>query len=262
MKDREKEYKPLILVTNDDGVGAKGLSELIDVIAGFGEVVVVAPMESQSGMSHAITIKDPIRVTLVREEKNLKVYSCTGTPVDCIKIAINQLLNRKPDLLVSGINHGSNASVSVVYSGTMAAAIEGGINKINSIGLSLSDFSEDADFAAAKFYSKRIIEQVLMNNLEKGTCLNVNIPAGKKEIIKGIKICRQTDGYWQEEYDKRTDPQNREYYWLTGYFNNFEPDAEDTDEWALKNNYVSIVPIQVDFTSFSQLDRLRKCLKL
>ncbi len=258
MKDREKEYKPLILVTNDDGVESKGLGELIDVIVGFGEVVVVAPRESQSGMSHAITIKDPIRVILVREEENLKVYSCTGTPVDCIKIAINQLLNRKPDLLVSGINHGSNASVSVVYSGTMAAAIEGGINKINSIGLSLSDNSKDADFTAAKFYSKQIIEQVLLNNLEKGTCLNVNIPAGKKEIIKGIKICRQTDGNWQEEYDKRTDPKNREYYWLTGYFNNFEPDAEDTDEWALKNNYVSIVPIQVDFTSFSQLDRLKK----
>ncbi len=262
MNNKEKEYKPLILVTNDDGVGAKGLRELIDVIVGFGEVVVVAPRESQSGMSHAITIKDPIRVILVREEKNLKVYSCTGTPVDCVKIAINQLLNRKPDLLVSGINHGSNASVSVVYSGTMAAAIEGGINKVNSIGLSLTDFSKDADFTAAKFYSKRIIEQVLLNNLEKGTCLNVNIPAGNKEIIKGVKICRQTDGHWQEEYDKRTDPQNREYYWLTGYFNNFEPDAEDTDEWALKNNYVSVVPIQVDFTSFSQLDRLKKCLKL
>jgi 5'-nucleotidase len=258
MNDKVKKNRKLILVTNDDGIEAKGLRELINVVIKFGEVVVVAPRESQSGMSHAITVKYPIRVFLIREEKNLKVYSCNGTPVDCVKIALNQLLNRKPDLLVSGINHGANTSVSVVYSGTMAAAIEGGINKINSIGLSLSDFSKNADFTAAKIYSGRIIEQVFMNTLDKVTCLNVNIPAGNLNNIKGVKICRQTDGHWQEEYDKRTDPQNREYYWLTGYFNNFEPDAEDTDEWAIKNRYVSVVPIQVDFTSVNHLDRLKK----
>ena len=164
----------------------------------------------------------------------------------------------QPDLLVSGINHGSNASVSVVYSGTMGAAIEGGINKIRSIGFSLLDYSKHADFTAAKIFSKKIIDQVLLNGLETGSCLNVNFPVGNLDEIKGVRICRQSDGRWQEEYDKRTDPFNKEYYWLTGYFHNFEPEAEDTDEWALRNKYVSIVPVSSDYTSFKQMNTLRK----
>jgi len=252
------EQEKLILVTNDDGVEAKGLKSLIETVREFGKVVVVAPEESQSGMSHAITTKLPIRVRTVKKEEGLEVYSCSGTPVDCVKLALHQLLGRKPDMLVSGINHGSNASVSVVYSGTMAAAIEGGINKITSIGFSLLDYSADADFETAGIYVRRIMEKVFMNGIEKGICLNVNIPIGKEDELKGIKVCRQTDGYWQEEFEKRIDPGKREYYWLTGYFSNSEPLADDTDEWALQNKFVSVVPIRIDFTSYSRIKELKK----
>ena len=248
----------LILVTNDDGVEAKGLKSLIEIVREFGKVIVVAPEESQSGMSHAITTKLPIRVRTVKKEEGLEIYSCSGTPVDCVKLALHQLMGRKPDMLVSGINHGSNASVSVVYSGTMAAAIEGGINKITSIGFSLLDYSADADFETAGIYVRRIIEKVFMNGIEEGICLNVNIPVGKENELKGIKVCRQTDGYWQEEFEKRIDPGKREYYWLTGYFSNSEPLADDTDEWALQNKFVSVVPIRIDFTSYSRIKELKK----
>jgi len=248
----------LILVTNDDGVEAKGLRSLIEVVRKFGKVIVVAPEKSQSGMSHAITMKYPIRIRKVKKEEGLEIYSCSGTPVDCVKLALHQLLGKKPDMLVSGINHGSNASVSIVYSGTMAAAIEGGINKVTSIGFSLLDYSADADFEAAGIYVRRIIEKVFMNGIEEGICLNVNIPVGKGNELKGIKVCRQTEGYWQEEFDKRIDPGKREYYWLTGYFNNSEPLADDTDEWALQNKFVSVVPIQIDFTSYSRIKELKK----
>ena len=251
-------HEKLILVTNDDGVKAKGLKSLIETVRELGRVVVVAPEESQSGMSHAITMKYPLRIRTVKKEKGLEIYGCSGTPVDCVKLALHQLLERKPDMLVSGINHGSNASVSVVYSGTMAAAIEGGINKVPSIGFSLLDYSADADFKTAGIYVRRIMEKVFMNGIENGICLNVNIPVGKEDELKGIKICRQTDGYWQEEFDKRIDPDKQEYYWLTGYFNNSEPLADDTDEWALQNKFVSVVPIQIDFTSHSRMEELKK----
>lgn len=252
------EREKLILVTNDDGIEAKGLKSLIETVREFGKVIVVAPEESQSGMSHAITTKLPIRVRTVKKEEGLEIYSCSGTPVDCVKLALHQLLGRKPDMLVSGINHGSNASVSVVYSGTMAAAIEGGINKITSIGFSLLDYSADADFETAGIYVRRIIEKVFMNGIAEGICLNVNIPVGKENELKGIKVCRQTDGYWQEEFEKRIDPGKREYYWLTGYFSNSEPLADDTDEWALQNKFVSVVPIRIDFTSYSRIKELKK----
>ena len=248
----------LILVTNDDGIEAKGLKSLIEMVREFGKVIVVAPEESQSGMSHAITTKLPIRVRTVKKEEGLEIFSCSGTPVDCVKLALHQLLGRKPDMLVSGINHGSNTSVSVVYSGTMAAAIEGGINKITSIGFSLLDYSADADFETAGIYVRRIIEKVFMNGIAEGICLNVNIPVGKENELKGIKVCRQTDGYWQEEFDKRIDPGKQEYYWLTGYFSNSEPLADDTDEWALQNKFVSVVPIRIDFTSYSRMKELKK----
>ena len=248
--------KPLILVTNDDGFFAGGLKALVEVAKELGEVVVVAPEESQSGMSHAITIKQPIRINKKKEENGCKIYSCSGTPVDCVKLALNQLLDRKPDVLVSGINHGSNASVSVIYSGTMAAAIEGGVNDIRSIGFSLLDYASDANFTQSKVYVRRILENVLKNGIPTDICLNVNIPA--IESIKGIKVCRQTRGFWQEEFDKRTDPFNRDYYWLTGYFKNHEPDASDTDEWALSNGYVSVVPIRVDYTSLDYISELQK----
>lgn len=242
--------KPLILVSNDDGVQAGGLKMLTELVMPFGDVWVVAPEKGESGKSHAISISTPLYITKVKEEENLHVFSCNGTPVDAVKIALNQLLPRKPDFLVSGINHGSNASISVIYSGTMGAAIEGCLNGVPSVGFSLLNHSSEADFSACS----RVVKDILINLLEFGlpqnVCLNVNIPDIPSKSIKGIRVCRQTRGVWREEYDVKTDDRGRKYYWLTGDFHNFEPHATDTDEWALANNYVAIVPIETDFTSY------------
>ena len=239
----------LILISNDDGIEAKGLKSLIEVSREFGDVIVAAPAEQMSGMSHAITIKTPLRAKKLLEEEGLKIYSCQGTPVDCVKLALNQLAERKPDLILSGINHGSNSSSSVVYSGTMAAAMEGCINVIPSVGFSLLDYDPDANFDAAKKIVTWTITKVLDHGLPEGVCLNMNIPAVEFNELKGIKICRQTKGFWKEEFVKRVDPHNGEYYWLTGSYFNQEMDADDTDEFVLAQNFVSIVPIRVDLTS-------------
>lgn len=249
--------RPLILVTNDDGYKAKGLKKLIDIASKFGEVVVISAEEPMSGMSHAITIKTPLRPRLIRQGEGCTGYVVNGTPVDGVKLAFNSLLKRRPDLLLSGINHGSNASTSIVYSGTMAAAIEGAINHVPSIGLSLLNYDPDGDFGLAGEVSEEIIGRVLSEGLPEGICLNVNIPAIHKSAYKGLRICRQANGYWQEEFDRRTDPHGREYFWLTGYFSNREPDAEDTDEWALKNNYTSVVPVKVDFTDHALIKNIK-----
>jgi len=239
----------LILIANDDGVKAKGLKSLIRVAREFGDVIATVPSEPMSGMSHAITIKTPLRVKKEHEEAGLSIYSCQGTPVDCVKLAMNKLAARKPDLLLSGINHGSNASSGVVYSGTMAAAMEGCINLIPSAGISLLDFSPDADFSASEKVTARIIANMMEPGLPEGVCLNVNIPAVPFNELKGMRICRQTKGCWKEEFVRRVDPHNGEYFWLTGSYLNLEEDAEDTDEYALKMNYVSVVPVRVDLTS-------------
>ena len=252
MKDR------LILVTNDDGVNAKGLKALIEVAQNFGKVVVVAPTEGQSGMAHAITVKNPIRLHKVTDTENLKIYSCNGTPVDCVKMAISRIVSRKPDLLLAGINHGANSSSSVLYSGTMGATIEGCLYEVPSIGFSLLNFAKDADFTATQHYAKIVIEEALKNSLPKNVCLNVNIPSVPLEEIKGIRICRQNHGVWREEFEHRTDPNGHDYYWLTGTFEDMEPHAEDTDEWALRNNYISIVPVKFDFTAYQYIDNLKK----
>ena len=250
--------KPFILISNDDGVFAKGLDELCKIAQQFGTVMVVAPEKGESGMSHAITIKNPIRITKIKEEKDLKVFSVNGTPTDSIKIALNQLVDRKPDLILSGINHGSNASISVIYSGTLGAAREGCLNGVPSIGFSLLNHAKDADFSTVIHFLPRIIKEALNNGLADQTFLNINFPDIELNRIKGIKICRKTKGVWKEEYEKRTDPHGGAYYWLTGAFKNFEPEAEDTDEWALKNNYVAIVPSQIDSTSYSELENIKK----
>ena len=246
----------LLLVTNDDGIEAKGLRELVDVVKNYGKVVVVAPSEPQSGMSHAITVKLPLRIKKISEDEHVALYKCYGTPVDCVKMAFNNLLPRKPDLLISGINHGSNSATSVFYSGTMAAALEGCINEIPSIGVSLLNLDHEADFTASKIYIDRIIKLVLQNGLPRSVCLNVNIPDVPAGQMKGIKFCRQTMGYWREEYDKRTDPHGRNYFWLTGTFHNTEPDATDTDEWALSENFISVVPLHIDLTCYKTLKLL------
>jgi 5'-nucleotidase len=204
-------------------------------------------------MSHAITVKVPLRITKISEEEDVILYKCYGTPVDCVKMAFNHLLTCKPDLLVSGINHGSNASTSVFYSGTMGAALEGCINEVPSLGFSLLNLDHDADFTGARFYADLIIRKTLEEGLPETVCLNVNIPDGKRETIAGIRFCRQNRGYWREEFDKRTDPLGKHYFWLTGNFHNTEPEATDTDEWALEHQYVSIVPLQTDLTSYKTL---------
>ena len=246
----------LILVCNDDGVTAPGIQALIDVVKPLGKVVAVAPDKPQSGMGHAITINATLRNTKIRSEDGLEVYSCSGTPVDCIKMGVNVILDRKPDLVVSGINHGSNASINVIYSGTMSAAIEGCLEGIPSIGFSLLDHSIDANFEAAKHYASIIARKTLDQGLPQGVCLNVNIPKLSKSEISGIKICRQARANWEEEFDERKDPSGNAYYWLTGVFKNYDQ-GRDTDIWALSNNYVSVVPVLYDLTAHEAISTLK-----
>ncbi len=245
--------KPLILVTNDDSISAPGIKALCEVAKTFGNVVVVAPDKPQSGMGHAITINQMIRVNKTNYHSITEEYAISGTPVDCVKMAVNYLMPRKPDLIVSGVNHGSNASVNVIYSGTMSAAVEGAMEGIPSIGFSLLDYSIEADFEPSKFYLKKIIQKVLSTGLPEGVCLNVNIPKLPLDLLRGIKVCRQANGNWVETFEERQDPYGKPYYWLAGEFTNFEPDATDTDLFALENGFVSVVPIQFDLTAHQNL---------
>lgn len=248
--------KPLILVTNDDGITAPGISALITVMNTIGEVVVVAPDAPQSGKGHAITLDTTLHVEALKvPEDTHKAFKCSGTPADCVKLAIRELLPRTPDLCVSGINHGSNASINVIYSGTMSAAIEAGIEGIPAIGFSLLNYDWDANFDACLSFVKTITEQVLLHGLDKDTVLNVNIPDVAEAAIKGIKVCRQARTNWVEAFDKRQTPQGKDYYWLTGEFVNLD-DGNDTDEWALEHNYISLVPVQFDLTAHAALERL------
>ena len=248
--------RPTILVTNDDGVSAQGIRFLIDVVRELGDVIVVAPDSPQSGMGHAITVQSPLRLKKLAEDVGYEEYSCNGTPVDCVKIAVNEILKRKPDLCVSGINHGSNSSINVIYSGTMSAAVEAGVEGIPAIGFSLLDYSWNANFEPLKDYIKQITLNVLKNGLPDGVVLNVNFPkVTTKQQIKGMKICRQAKGNWIEKFDKRHSPAGQEYYWLTGEFVNFDV-GTDTDEWALENQYISIVPVQFDLTNHQQIEEL------
>ena len=248
--------KPLILITNDDSISAPGIRTLIEVMSEIGEVVVVAPDSPQSAMGHAITINNTLHLNKISaDDATIAEYSCSGTPVDCVKMAVNEILKRKPDLCVSGINHGSNSSINVIYSGTMSAAVEAGIEGIPAIGFSLLDYNWNADFSQIKPFVKKIAEEVLKNGLPDGTVLNVNFPKLKTEDIKGIKICRQAKAMWQEKFDKRVTPFGKEYYWLTGEFIN-QDKGEDTDEWALANDYISIVPVQFDLTAHHAIQTL------
>lgn len=242
-----KNTKPTILVVNDDGIDAPGIKALIEVMKSLGNIVVVAPDGPQSGMGHAITIGKPLRMDKVDLYEGVEMYKCSGTPVDCVKLAVNKIFKgKKPDLCVSGVNHGLNNSINVLYSGTMSAAVEGAIESIPSIGFSLDDFEYDADFSHCKKYIEIISKQVLENGLMPGTLLNVNFPKG--DGLKGIKVCRQANAKWAEEFDERQDPHKRNYYWLSGVFQNNDQ-GEDTDVWALEHRYVSIVPVQFDLTA-------------
>ncbi len=252
--------KALILLTNDDGIEARGLKALQECASGFGDLVIISSAYPKSGMSHAITIREPLRVMLLQDEPGLKVYRTNGTPVDGVKLALHKLLPRKPDLLLSGINHGTNSSSSILYSGTMGAALEGAIHHVPSVGLSLLDHSAAADFEGSKQVGRELIADVLEQGLPKGICLNVNIPAVPAAELKGIRLCTQANGYWQEEFEERKDPAGGSYYWLSGFFRNRdgEDGLEGSDEWALKRNYVSVVPVDTDFTAKHLLQGLEK----
>ena len=246
--------KPLILITNDDGADAPGIMVLSRLMMQIGEVVVVAPDGPRSAQSNALTVTHPIRFKKIEEKEGLARYSCTGTPTDCIKLALNEIVERQPDLIVSGINHGSNAAINVIYSGTMGAVLEGCENGILSIGFSIDNHSIEADFSKFEQYVLKISKETLKNGLPHGVCLNVNAPKGK---IAGIKVARQCDGRWTKEFAKRTDPQGRAYFWLTGNFENHEPENEETDEWALSKGYVSIVPTKIDMTAYDAMTAIR-----
>ena len=250
--------KPLILVTNDDGITAPGLRMLVSIMKTLGEVIVVAPDSPQSGMGHAITLDSTLyskKLTIDLDSEGIDEYSCSGTPADCVKLALQELLPKKPDICVSGINHGSNSSINVIYSGTMSAAIEAGIEGIPAIGFSLCDYTWEADFSQAKDFIFTIVTEALKNGIPKGTVLNVNIPKLKKNKLKGIKICRQAKANWKEKFDKRTNPMGKVYYWLTGEFELLDK-GEDTDEWALANGYISVVPTHFDLTAHHVISEL------
>ena len=250
--------RPLILVTNDDGINAPGIRTLISIMKDIGDIVVVAPDSPQSGMGHAITINSTLHSSRITpKDSEITEYSCSGTPADCVKLAINELMPRKPDLCVSGINHGSNSSINVIYSGTMSAAIEAGIEGVPAIGFSLLDYRWNADFEQSKNFISMITLNALNNGIPKGVVLNVNIPSVRKSDIKGVKICRQAMAYWIEEFDKRKNPLGQEYYWLTGKFIN-EDQGKDTDEWALNNNFISIVPVKFDLTAHHAIKGLNQ----
>ena len=248
--------KPLILVTNDDGITAPGIRMLIEVMNEIGDVVVVAPDSPQSAMGHAITINSTLHCHKIKvTEGPQEEFSCSGTPADCVKLAVNELMDKKSDLCVSGINHGSNSSINVIYSGTMSAAIEAGIQGIPAIGFSLLDFSWNADFTPLKKIISQITLEALSHKIPWGVVLNVNFPKLREQQIKGIKICRQAKANWVEEFDKRTNPMGKKYYWLTGTFVN-DDKGEDTDEWALSKGFVSVVPTQFDLTAHHSIQQL------
>ncbi|MDL2255395.1 5'/3'-nucleotidase SurE [Parabacteroides sp. OttesenSCG-928-K15] len=247
--------QPLILVTNDDGVDAKGINELVECLKDLGEIVVFAPDSPRSGMSSAITAHLPLKYKRIKKEPGLTVYSCSGTPVDCVKLAISEVVDRQPDLLVSGINHGGNMAIAVNYSGTMGAVIEGCIFDVPSIGVSLLDFSGDADFTESCRLARMVSRRVLKEGLPRGTYLNLNVP--KASQVKGLKICRQADGKWVREFMASEAPRGEKVYWLTGDFENRKPIHPDNDTLALDSGYASLVPCKIDVTDYDYMDKLK-----
>lgn len=253
--------KPTILITNDDGITAPGIRNLLEAVKDLGNVIVVAPDKAQSGMGHAITIGHPLRMTKMDLFGEVEAWQVSGTPVDCVKLAVDKILHGKPDLCLSGINHGANHSINVIYSGTMSAAMEASIESIPSIGFSLVDYSYEADFTAARFYVRKIVASLLEKKLDKHLLLNVNIPSIPQELIKGVKVCRQAYAKYEEDFEERKDPHGKKYFWLTGEFINFDK-GKDTDVWALEHGFISVVPVQFDLTHYKLKSQLEKTWKI
>jgi 5'-nucleotidase len=260
MSKSKKSDLPVILITNDDGIMAPGILSLVEAVKDLGKVVVVAPDKPQSGMGHAITIGLPLRLHPVTIFQDVEAWQCSGTPVDCVKLAVDKVLHRKPDICLSGINHGANHSINVIYSGTMSAAVEAAIESIPSAGFSLLDHSVEADFTGARKYARLLVQQMLKTKLDKHTVLNVNIPAVPVELIKGVRICKQAYAKYEEDFVERSDPNGKKYFWLTGEFVNFDK-GRDSDVWALEHNYVSVVPVQFDLTNYALKTKLEKSWK-
>lgn len=238
-------YRPLFLITNDDSIEAPGISVLAECAAGFGDVYIVAPAQPHSGQSAALTVGAPLRIKeIAGGSDGVRRFTVNGTPVDCVKLALHAIVPRKPDFLLSGINHGSNSGTAITYSGTMGAVLEGCMEGIPSVGFSLLHHSMKADFSLSKQFVADIIAEVVRKGLPDGMCLNVNIPA--RVVPEGIKVCRAARGHWSEEYKRYLDPNGNPFYWLTGRFVNGEPEATDTDEYWLDRRYISIVPVTPD----------------
>lgn len=252
-----KTEKPLILVTNDDGITARGIKALVDVAKDFGDICVIAPDKPQSGMGHAITVHSGITVTPASFPGAKLAFSCSGTPADCVKLGKYHLLQRKPDICLSGINHGANMSLNVIYSGTMSAALEGALEGIPSIGISFCNNHTEANIDTAIQVTRNVLETFLNNNPDEHLCLNVNVPDVPFEELKGLRFCRQGAGNWKEYYKEQKHKDGKEYLWLTGNFENFEKGSNDTDLWALNNNYVSVVPVHADMTHYKELERVK-----
>lgn len=253
----KKNDRPLILVTNDDGIFAPGIKTLVEEMMAFGEVLLVAPDKPQSAMGHAITIHNFLRLKEVHFMDGMRAFSCTGTPVDCVKLAVYQIIKGRPAMLVSGINHGSNLSINVLYSGTMSAAVEGALEGIPSIGFSLMDYSIEASFEHTRTVVRSVTANVLEHGLGQGVCLNVNIPPAAHGPLNGIRVCRQAIGHWEDAIDARLDPTGKEYYWLKGDFTSSDQ-GEDTDVWATDHGYASVVPVQFDMTAHDHIGTLNK----
>ena len=263
------EKKPLILISNDDGWEAKGINRLIDMVRDLGDVLVCAPHGARSGMSCAFSATTPLRLTLRRQEPGVEVWSCNGTPTDCVKLALAELCERKPDLVLGGINHGDNASVNTHYSGTMGVVMEGCMKYIPSVAYSLCDHDEDADFEPLRPYVKQITEWVLREGLAPGVCLNVNFPKLEShpsvlspQPYKGVKVCRMSRGTWGSEVSRCHHPRGYDYWWMVGHYRNDEPEAMDTDRWALDNGYVAVTPTEIDVTAYEAMEELRDLEKI
>lgn len=244
-----------ILVTNDDGITAPGIRALVNAVKSLGRVVVVAPDSPQSGKGHAITIGTPLRLDQIDLFEGIEAWQCSGTPVDCVKLARAKILHRRPDICVSGINHGANHSINIIYSGTMSAAMEAALEGVPSVGFSYLDYRYDADFTLPQQVAHEVTAKMINTKLPEGTLFNVNIPVVDSQDYKGLRICRQANAKWVEEFEERIDPHSKKYYWLTGEFRNLD-NGEDTDVWALENGYSSLVPVQYDLTDYKLKQQL------
>ena len=247
--------RPLLLISNDDGYDAKGIRELVEMLSDFGDIIVCAPESARSGYSCAFSATEPLRLCLREQREGLEIWSCNGTPVDCVKMALAEIVPRKPDMVIGGINHGDNASVNVHYSGTMGVTLEGCMKYISSVAFSLCDHRADADFSPLRLLVRQITERILKEPLPQGVCLNVNFPL--VDHYQGVRVCRMAKGTWGGEVEKRHHPRGYDYWWMVGYYTNDEPDAEDTDNWALSHGYVAITPTQIDVTAYEAINLVK-----